>query len=97
MNSPKKLTDADDRRFMKSALALARRGLGTVAPNPSVGCVIVSPEGRMIGRGWTQPGEDRTPKRKPSRGRGKQRTARPLTLRSNHAAIRGKHHHVVKH
>ena len=56
MNSPKKLTDADDRRFMKSALALARRGLGTVAPNPSVGCVIVTPEGRMIGRGWTQPG-----------------------------------------
>ena len=56
MNSPKKLTDADDRRFMKSALALARRGLGTVAPNPSVGCVIVTQEGRIIGRGWTQPG-----------------------------------------
>ena len=56
MNSPKKLTDADDRRFMKSALALARRGLGTVARNPSVGCVIVTSEGRMIGRGWTQPG-----------------------------------------
>ena len=56
MNSPKKLTDSSDRRFMKSALALARRGLGTVAPNPSVGCVIVTPEGRMIGRGWTQPG-----------------------------------------
>lgn len=56
MNSPKKLTDADDRRFMKSALVLARRGLGTVAPNPAVGCVVVTPEGQVVGRGWTQPG-----------------------------------------
>ncbi len=41
---------------MRHALALSRRGLGRVAPNPSVGCVIVSPEGRIVGRGWTQPG-----------------------------------------
>jgi diaminohydroxyphosphoribosylaminopyrimidine deaminase/5-amino-6-(5-phosphoribosylamino)uracil reductase len=27
-----------------------------VAPNPTVGCVIVSPEGHVVGRGWTQPG-----------------------------------------
>lgn len=40
---------------MASALALARRGLGRVAPNPTVGCVIVA-EGRAVGRGWTQPG-----------------------------------------
>jgi len=40
---------------MRAALALARRGLGTVWPNPSVGCVIVS-DGRVVGRGWTQPG-----------------------------------------
>lgn len=40
---------------MRAALALAERGLGQTRPNPSVGCVIVK-EGRIIGRGWTQPG-----------------------------------------
>ena len=40
---------------MQAALALARRGLGTVWPNPAVGCAIVN-EGRVVGRGWTQPG-----------------------------------------
>ncbi len=40
---------------MRTALALARRGLGRVAPNPAVGCVI-SGDGRVLARGWTQPG-----------------------------------------
>ena len=40
---------------MRVALSLARRGLGSVWPNPAVGCVIVS-RGRIVGRGWTQPG-----------------------------------------
>lgn len=40
---------------MEVALTLARRGLGTVWPNPAVGCVIVSAD-RIVGRGWTQPG-----------------------------------------
>ena len=40
---------------MRAAFALARRGLGNVWPNPAVGCVIVS-DGRVVGRGWTQPG-----------------------------------------
>jgi diaminohydroxyphosphoribosylaminopyrimidine deaminase / 5-amino-6-(5-phosphoribosylamino)uracil reductase len=40
---------------MRAALALARRGLGAVWPNPAVGCVIVK-NGRVVGRGWTQPG-----------------------------------------
>ncbi|MDJ0824262.1 MAG: bifunctional diaminohydroxyphosphoribosylaminopyrimidine deaminase/5-amino-6-(5-phosphoribosylamino)uracil reductase RibD [Rhodobacter sp.] len=40
---------------MAHALALAARGLGQVWPNPAVGCVIVA-EGRVVGRGWTQPG-----------------------------------------
>jgi diaminohydroxyphosphoribosylaminopyrimidine deaminase/5-amino-6-(5-phosphoribosylamino)uracil reductase len=40
---------------MRAALALARRGLGTVWPNPAVGCVIAD-RGRVVGRGWTQPG-----------------------------------------
>jgi diaminohydroxyphosphoribosylaminopyrimidine deaminase/5-amino-6-(5-phosphoribosylamino)uracil reductase len=40
---------------MAAALALAARGLGRVAPNPAVGCVMVK-DGRVVGRGWTQPG-----------------------------------------
>ncbi len=40
---------------MTSALALARRGLGSVWPNPSVGCVIVRGD-HVVGRGWTRPG-----------------------------------------
>ena len=38
---------------MRSALALAQRGLGQVWPNPSVGCVLVK-DGHPVGRGWTQ-------------------------------------------
>jgi len=40
---------------MQAALALAERGRGRTAPNPNVGCVIVS-QGKVVGRGWTQPG-----------------------------------------
>lgn len=46
---------ADDAAWMKAALALAARGLGRVAPNPAVGCILVK-DGRAVGRGWTQPG-----------------------------------------
>lgn len=41
---------------MRAALALARRGLGIVWPNPAVGCVLARDGGRVVGRGWTQPG-----------------------------------------
>jgi len=44
-----------DLAAMRAALALARRGLGAVWPNPSVGCVIVK-NGHVVGRGWTQRG-----------------------------------------
>jgi diaminohydroxyphosphoribosylaminopyrimidine deaminase/5-amino-6-(5-phosphoribosylamino)uracil reductase len=40
---------------MRGALAIARRGLGQVWPNPAVGCVLVA-DGRVVGRGWTQKG-----------------------------------------
>ena len=44
-----------DRNHMRAALALARRGLGTTWPNPSVGCVLVK-DGRVVGRGYTGSG-----------------------------------------
>jgi diaminohydroxyphosphoribosylaminopyrimidine deaminase / 5-amino-6-(5-phosphoribosylamino)uracil reductase len=37
--------------FMREALRLARRGLGTTSPNPMVGAVLVK-RGKIIGRGW---------------------------------------------
>ena len=40
---------------MAHALRLGARGLGRTWPNPAVGCVIVK-DGRVLGRGWTQPG-----------------------------------------
>lgn len=45
----------DHHAHMRHALQLAARGLGRVWPNPAVGCVLVR-DGRVVGRGWTQPG-----------------------------------------
>lgn len=42
--------------YMQQALRLGRFGLGTTAPNPSVGCVLVNAEGYVVGTGWTQKG-----------------------------------------
>ncbi len=46
----------EDERHMRHALRLAARALGRVAPNPAVGCVIVSQDGVVVGRGWTDVG-----------------------------------------
>jgi diaminohydroxyphosphoribosylaminopyrimidine deaminase/5-amino-6-(5-phosphoribosylamino)uracil reductase len=40
-----------DERFMRRALALARRGLGKTSPNPVVGAVLVK-AGKIISEGW---------------------------------------------
>ncbi|MEZ5850701.1 MAG: bifunctional diaminohydroxyphosphoribosylaminopyrimidine deaminase/5-amino-6-(5-phosphoribosylamino)uracil reductase RibD [Hyphomicrobiaceae bacterium] len=46
-----------DRQMMSIAILMARRGLGTTAPNPAVGAVIADEAtGELIARGWTQPG-----------------------------------------
>lgn len=39
---------------MKRALELAAQGLGITNPNPTVGCVLVNPDGQIIGQGHTQ-------------------------------------------
>jgi len=46
----------DDIRHMRHALRLAERSLGSVSPNPAVGCVIVAPDGHIVARGRTQNG-----------------------------------------
>ena len=46
-----------DHKFMEIALGLAKRGMGTVAPNPMVGAVVVK-NNIILGQGWhVQPGQ----------------------------------------
>ena len=42
---------SDSQRYMRMALKMAKRGIGSVEPNPAVGCVIVKAN-QIIGRGW---------------------------------------------
>ncbi|MGE5144060.1 MAG: bifunctional diaminohydroxyphosphoribosylaminopyrimidine deaminase/5-amino-6-(5-phosphoribosylamino)uracil reductase RibD [Acidobacteriota bacterium] len=44
---------SDDRKWMGEALALANDARGQSAPNPNVGCLIVSSSNRVVGRGAT--------------------------------------------
>ena len=41
---------------MSEALALGERARGRSAPNPNVGCIVVSPGGKIVGRGATAAG-----------------------------------------
>lgn len=43
-------------RWLDAAARLALPYLGTTAENPTVGALVVSPEGRLLGRGVTAPG-----------------------------------------
>ena len=46
-----------DRQMMGIAIRMAKRGIGTTAPNPAVGAVIADEAtAEVIARGWTQPG-----------------------------------------
>ncbi|MDR0822835.1 MAG: bifunctional diaminohydroxyphosphoribosylaminopyrimidine deaminase/5-amino-6-(5-phosphoribosylamino)uracil reductase RibD [Endomicrobium sp.] len=40
-----------DKKYMKVAIELAKKGYGKAAPNPMVGCVIVK-DGKIIAKGW---------------------------------------------
>ena len=42
----------DERQAMARALDLAWRGWGRVQPNPLVGAVVLSDDGRVVGEGW---------------------------------------------
>ncbi|GGD65988.1 bifunctional diaminohydroxyphosphoribosylaminopyrimidine deaminase/5-amino-6-(5-phosphoribosylamino)uracil reductase RibD [Erythrobacter arachoides] len=46
---------ADDARWLAAAAALAERARPLSRPNPGVGAIIVK-DGKVAGRGWTQPG-----------------------------------------
>lgn len=41
-----------DKAMMQRALQLAKQGMNTTTPNPRVGCVIVNPEGEIVGEGF---------------------------------------------
>lgn len=45
----------NDNKYIQRCFDLARRGIGSTSPNPSVGAVIVDTNGRIIGEGWTSP------------------------------------------
>ena len=47
--------NATDRHFLGQALALAQVDRTKTAPNPKVGCVIVTPQGDVVGRGVSHP------------------------------------------
>ena len=44
---------SDDERWMRLALLMSARAQGRTAENPPVGCVLVSPEGRLLATGRT--------------------------------------------
>ncbi|GAA4008446.1 bifunctional diaminohydroxyphosphoribosylaminopyrimidine deaminase/5-amino-6-(5-phosphoribosylamino)uracil reductase RibD [Sphingomonas swuensis] len=41
---------------MAAAVALGAAARGTTAPNPNVGCLVIAPDGAILGRGATRPG-----------------------------------------
>ena len=47
---------SSDARFMAEAVALGQDARGCSAPNPNVGCVIVSAAGKLVGKGATAAG-----------------------------------------
>jgi len=44
------MSEQDD-KYMEAALKLAQRGIGSVEPNPAVGCIIVKAN-QIVGKGW---------------------------------------------
>ncbi|MDE1918487.1 MAG: bifunctional diaminohydroxyphosphoribosylaminopyrimidine deaminase/5-amino-6-(5-phosphoribosylamino)uracil reductase RibD [Sphingomonadales bacterium] len=51
-----RLSREQDQRWLAATARLAMRARPMCAPNPGVGAIIVGRNGRVIARGWTQPG-----------------------------------------
>ena len=49
------MPDPQDLRWLEAAARLAARGVPLSRPNPAVGAILVA-DGKVVGRGWTQPG-----------------------------------------
>ena len=73
---------------MDEALRLGEGVRGRSAPNPNVGCVIVSSSGRIVGRGATARAGGLTPRRSRSKQAGKRAAGAPYTSRWNPAPIK---------
>lgn len=43
-----------DENFMRQCLNLAKLGMGSVSPNPMVGCVVLDKDGNKVGEGYHQ-------------------------------------------
>ena len=41
-----------DEKYMRMCFALAKKGFGSVAPNPMVGCVVLDKDGNLISKGY---------------------------------------------
>ena len=52
MKQPLTTYTKDDHKWMNLALREAEKGRGYVSPNPMVGCVIVSREGKLLAKGY---------------------------------------------
>lgn len=52
LNPRKPEFSKEDEKWMKVAIRAAEKGRGYVSPNPLVGCVIVSADGRLLGKGY---------------------------------------------
>lgn len=74
-----------DERFMRRALALARRGIGKTSPNPAVGAVLVR-GGKIIGEGWHRRAGDAHAEINALRDAGVQRPA--SSVRSHDSGLR---------
>src|SRR6476619_1943331 len=83
---------SDDRTLMGAAIALAASARGRSAPNPNVGCVIVSSAGKIVGRGATARGgrpHAEAVALQQARGRAKSATAYVTLEPCAHASERG--------